>query len=426
MKKRSAAAVAAAMMLCLGTSAQAGLFGPGPGDFEKVYYQPKVLAGVDEALATFASLSKYYTAGYSRNRVIVDLQLSPSEMRFKHVRSWVESGYNWVPYNSGAWLGGHYVPVIGGASEPWSEERYQEGAATIAFAKIRLCTLEHTDGATDETYPWRAVITVKDGDEMTNHWFGTNDRETAQHLADAFYTLSVAALPADYALYPVLGIETKTKDDATAILKRAKLPEDAAGLGAVIDTVTAASPAAQAGLKPGDIVYRVARRDGTAFDVKGPTWINLESAVENAAASEPSPALTLKILRGGTPLDLTISVENPNPALKLLRENMAKTAATREAAAAPQPVKLGVSSRDLTAAELQAAGLSGGVFIGGVDGGSLADQMGVKPGDYLLEINATAVGNTAAMRRLLSAGAITRLKVWRAGKSLDLVGLEKM
>jgi hypothetical protein len=429
MNIRSAAA-AAAMVWCLGTSAHAGLFGPGPGDFETVYYQPKVLASVDEALAVFTRLSKYYTAGYSRDRMIVDLQLSPAEMRFKHVRSWVESGYNWVPYNSGAWLGGHYVPIIGGSSEPWEEERFQEGAATIVFDKILLCAVEHSEGATDDSYPWRAAITTKEGNKSMAHWFGTNDRETAQHLADAFYTLSIAAMPADYTLFPLLGVDTKSKDDAAAILKRAKLPEDASGLGAVIGAVTAASPAAQAGLKSDDIVYRVIRRDGTAFDVKGTSWVNLESAVDHAAALEPSPALILKVVRDGKPIDLTVAVENPNPAFKLLRENMAKAAAAKEAAAkaaaAPPPFRLGISGRDLTADEIGKAGIAGGIFVGGVDSGSPAEQMGVKPGDYLLEIDGTALGNTAAMRQRLAAGAVARLKVWRAGKILELTGLEKM
>jgi S1-C subfamily serine protease len=555
MNRFVSAAFAAMMFFALGTCASAGLFGPGPGDFEKVYYQPKVLPTVDEAINTFTKLSKYYTAGYSHSRTIVDMQLGPTEMRYKHVRSWVESGYNWVPYSSGAFVGSHYVPIMGGSSQPWSEERYQESSDTIVFSTIGACTLEHTEGATDGTYPWRAVINAKDGEKYSNFWFGTNDPETAKRIVDAFYTLRAAAMPASNTLYPLLGVGTKSAEDAASILKRAKVPTGMEGIGAVVDAVAPGSPAALAGLMPGDVLYRmktalsirydiwsyddgttnfqslaamligsaaraavsmkavragqvvemsmtfanpspgtkpkagdlsklgatfkpkadvatlltqlvippdgpllgvvidkvennspaalggvkpgdivfsVARKDGTYFTVSQADnpWSRLEDVIESAADGEANPTLTLKIVRDGSRMELPVTIENPNAGLKVLRENMAKAAEAKKAAAAaaaaPKAVRLGVSGRDLSETEAKTAGVPGGVYVGGVDTGSPAELMGVRAGDYLLEINGATVTGVAAMRQALASGSVTRVKVWRAGKNLELRELEKM
>jgi len=82
----------------------------------------------------------------------------------------------------------------------------------------------------------------------------------------------------------------------------------------------------------------------------------------------------------------------------------------------------GISARDLTTAEAEAAGLHSGVFIASVNEGSAAAKLGLQAGDYLLEINGTKLANLAAMKPLLG-GEVTSAVVQRAGKSISLGSL---
>jgi S1-C subfamily serine protease len=91
----------------------------------------------------------------------------------------------------------------------------------------------------------------------------------------------------------------------------------------------------------------------------------------------------------------------------------------------PTPMRLGISARDLSANEAKLAGAAGGVYIGGVDAGSLAEQMGVQKGDYLLEVDGVKVPGQEAMKKQLATGSIKTAVVWRNGKILLLSVLNK-
>ncbi|MGC9954803.1 MAG: PDZ domain-containing protein [Rhizomicrobium sp.] len=93
---------------------------------------------------------------------------------------------------------------------------------------------------------------------------------------------------------------------------------------------------------------------------------------------------------------------------------------------APTPVQLGISARDLSPDEAKQAGAAGGVYIGGVDPGSLAEQMAVKQGDYLLEVNGVKVSGLEAMKNQLATGTLKTVAVWRNGKTLYLSVLSKL
>ena len=93
---------------------------------------------------------------------------------------------------------------------------------------------------------------------------------------------------------------------------------------------------------------------------------------------------------------------------------------------APTPVQLGISARDLTPGEAKEAGAAGGVYIGGVDPGSMAEQMGVKQGDYLLELDGVKVSGLEAMKHQLATGTLKTVAVWRNGKTLYLSVLSKL
>jgi S1-C subfamily serine protease len=61
-----------------------------------------------------------------------------------------------------------------------------------------------------------------------------------------------------------------------------------------------------------------------------------------------------------------------------------------------------------------------------VDPGSLAEQMGLKVGDYLLEVNGNQLADKNALKQLISTGAIQYVEIWRAGKLINLNEVDKL
>jgi len=90
------------------------------------------------------------------------------------------------------------------------------------------------------------------------------------------------------------------------------------------------------------------------------------------------------------------------------------------------PVKLGASVRDLMPDEARQAGVASGVYIASVDAGSLAEQIELKKGDILLEIDGVKIDGVDAVQRQLAKGAIKTVVVWRGGKLLSLGVLNKL
>ncbi len=90
------------------------------------------------------------------------------------------------------------------------------------------------------------------------------------------------------------------------------------------------------------------------------------------------------------------------------------------------PPSFGIAARDLTPEEKKAAAVDSGIYVGGVDTGSPAAQMGIQSGDYLLEINGAKIAGLDGAKKMLSAAAVTSVKVWRKGNILPLNSLTNM
>jgi S1-C subfamily serine protease len=67
-----------------------------------------------------------------------------------------------------------------------------------------------------------------------------------------------------------------------------------------------------------------------------------------------------------------------------------------------------------------------GIVVVSVLNGSLADAMGVLPGDVILQVNGADVGELQHFVQTLHSAAVSTFSVWRKGKTLVLTVPQSM
>lgn len=159
--------------------------------------------------------------------------------------------------------------------------------------------------------------------------------------------------------------------------------------GALIAEVTAGSPAAQGGLKAGDVITRVG--DQTVTSPREASF-----AVAGLAAGTKTP---FRILRDGSHQDLTVEIgARPMP--------------QDAAAAATEPPdgdrQLGLSLAPLDGQLREQLGIDGavsGLVVAGVASGSVAARAGIRRGDVIVEAGGTAITAPADLSQLMAGSA---------------------
>ncbi len=164
--------------------------------------------------------------------------------------------------------------------------------------------------------------------------------------------------------------------------------------GALVSDVQPGSPAAGAGLAPGDVVVQI---DGKPIVAS----IDLSATVSMHA---PGDKVALKVWRDGAPRDVQVSLGDAGEL------NVASTAQGDARATPAGP--LGLALRALRPQEQRQSGTPGGLLIEGVSGRSA--MAGLQPGDLLLGINGKPVDSVQAARAALAgAGRSIALLVQR-------------
>jgi serine protease Do len=155
--------------------------------------------------------------------------------------------------------------------------------------------------------------------------------------------------------------------------------------GALVSGVTEGSPAAKAGIKPGDVItefngQRVARAD----------------RLPNVVATTPvGREVALAVIRDGKSTPLTLKV--------------GQLPESKEAAAGPEkvPAKLGLTVEPVTPKLAEEMGLRDkqGVVVRSVESDSPAADAGIREGDVIVEVNRHAIHSAADLTHQLDGHA---------------------
>ncbi len=171
-----------------------------------------------------------------------------------------------------------------------------------------------------------------------------------------------------------LGISVQEVNQALA--QSFNLPKPA---GALVNAVEPDSPAAKAGVKPGDVIVQLG---DDVIDHSG-------DLPEHVADLEPGTETRLKVIRKGEPMALTVKIG----AVK-------ETSVAQGKNGGEAGGRLGLAVRPLTPAEKRDSGIDGGLVVEDVTGP--AARVGIQPGDVILSLNGTPIASAEQLRALVS------------------------
>jgi serine protease Do len=169
--------------------------------------------------------------------------------------------------------------------------------------------------------------------------------------------------------------------------------------------VTAGSPAEKAGLRAEDVVTGV---DGRVVE-------DNSDLSRYIAGRAPGTSVHLKVLRGGEPKDITVTLGTFPDGEEQAENEQAKRQ------------RLGMTLRDLTpdlAERLDLPRSARGAVISSVEAGEAAEEAGLQRGDVIVGVNGVAVDGVDAFEREIDrakASGLARLRVNRGGSHLFLI-----
>lgn len=169
--------------------------------------------------------------------------------------------------------------------------------------------------------------------------------------------------------------------------------------GALVNEVYPESPAAKAGIKPGDIIVRFG----------GNNVEDIHDLQTKVASSEVGASVAIDIIRDSKPLSLKVTVEEMPG---------------EEAIPKPSEGKedwLGIAVSDLQQEMKESLEIEEGAVVKGVKEGSSAEKGGIQAGDIIVAVNQKTITDAAEYKRVISTvkrGATISFLIRRNGMTL--------
>ena len=205
----------------------------------------------------------------------------------------------------------------------------------------------------------------------------------------------------------VIGVSISRDPITKEVAKEFGLPNTS---GAVVSSVAQNTPAAKAGLKPGDVIVEYNGRPVTDSD----------GLVSMVVATKPGTTVPLAIYRDNQRKTLNITPDE----LDLEAEANGGRSSRPDSAErdAPTATDFGMQLEAITpeiARQIELPRGRGGAIVADVDRGSVAANAGIQPNDVIVEVNRQPVANVSQVTRALqsaTAGRPVFLVVWRDGQ----------
>lgn len=174
--------------------------------------------------------------------------------------------------------------------------------------------------------------------------------------------------------------------------------------GALVSQVVPGSPAAKAGLQPGDVIQKI---DGQPTVQAGALSARIAQAV-------PGERIDLGVWRQGKPVDVQVTLGKAGEGAQAAA---ARRGGSSDDETAGSGGRLGLALRPLQPEERAQAKLDHGLVVQGAQGA--AAKAGLVRGDVVLAINGQPVDSVDTLKRVLAANPKrVALLVWRAGEQL--------
>lgn len=296
----------------------------------------------------------------------------------------------------------------------------KDDVVSIVFADIMFFEIRNITNGNGPA-PWCVVPYTKNG--YQDNILCVPSEDVAHQVADALATLAEA-----YGTDLRTSFSTALRPITEKELR--KHPEQA---GCQVEEVDADGPAAEAGIKEGDIVHTV---NGATCTKEG-----MDAAVKEATPKPQGGMVHMEILRKGNALSVDLHfphVEVDAAGLRKQIADLAQPATAPAPAAAPSSsaasargsgsFHLGISVRTVIDSDLSTVVLpkAQGVIITRVEKDSLADEMQMQVGDVVLQVNGADFADSDAFAQLVRSGAAKSFRIWRKGQSQDLTVPQSM
>lgn len=376
-----------------------------------IYYQPELLPSVDDAIFTINALHTSFCDW--RGGIVESAFVNKAGVDLTTNIHSTQQESQWVP-NWGGIIGpgGSYTPYSGGSMQTTPSESDSRAHLAVIPGDIQSINL-WSYPRLDRDFKFGFDLQLVTKGVPSTISFRTPDPQSARRLANAFSTLACANFTDGRRYTPFAGIVVQSKDLPSQLL-RLGWTGDAAVL--LVDSAMEGSPGAAAGLQHDDILSEIAGKRVTDAKEFGNQAFNL-------LGGNAEGRFDLKVFRNGQVLTVPIALKNPNVGIEKLLPSAPSAAVPSPATAGASPAHLGISARNLTAEEAARAGSPSGVCILSVEPGSLGAEIGLKPGDYLVELNSKPVADTRALKQVLGATPVDTAKVWRSDKMVTLSGV---